>query len=359
MNTNTNTKTKQTVYAPKYYKKFKCIADRCRHSCCVGWEIDIDSESEEKYSRLCGGYGENIKKSIARGDGAFFKLDERERCPHLDENGLCRIITELGEGYLCEICREHPRFYNRTLHGLEVGLGMACEEACRLILSEGGYDEIIAVSEAELSEDGSMEESDDGFDAVAERKRIYSVLALKDIPYSDKLSAIYREYGVYPDILSDGEARELLESLEYLDEWHKKLFGVYSLLPCKELSSSLEEKLERALAYFIFRHCSSAQTREEFCSSLGFCIFCERLLASSAVFWDMAGDMEFAELARVVSEELEYSEDNTEGVKWWVVDRFADQQRNGDGDATGCNGLQRIATDCNGLQRIVTDCNGL
>mgnify|MGYP006874698003 CR=1 FL=1 len=34
---------------PDYYKEFKCIAGECRHSCCIGWEIDID---EETYKRM-------------------------------------------------------------------------------------------------------------------------------------------------------------------------------------------------------------------------------------------------------------------------------------------------------------------
>ena len=37
------------LYAPTYYKNFKCIADACEHSCCIGWEIDIDPEALEKY----------------------------------------------------------------------------------------------------------------------------------------------------------------------------------------------------------------------------------------------------------------------------------------------------------------------
>ena len=30
------------IIAPNYYPAFRCIADKCRHSCCIGWEIDID-----------------------------------------------------------------------------------------------------------------------------------------------------------------------------------------------------------------------------------------------------------------------------------------------------------------------------
>ena len=33
------------VYAePDFYGKFKCTAEKCRHSCCIGWEIDIDDD---------------------------------------------------------------------------------------------------------------------------------------------------------------------------------------------------------------------------------------------------------------------------------------------------------------------------
>ena len=32
-------------YIPDYYKDFQCIADKCKDSCCIGWEIMIDSKS--------------------------------------------------------------------------------------------------------------------------------------------------------------------------------------------------------------------------------------------------------------------------------------------------------------------------
>ena len=37
------------MLVPNYYKDFLCIADKCRHSCCIGWEIDIDEETLEFY----------------------------------------------------------------------------------------------------------------------------------------------------------------------------------------------------------------------------------------------------------------------------------------------------------------------
>ena len=40
------------LYAPKYYERFKCIADKCSHSCCIGWEIDVDADTLKKYKSL-------------------------------------------------------------------------------------------------------------------------------------------------------------------------------------------------------------------------------------------------------------------------------------------------------------------
>ena len=130
---------------PDYYKDFSCIADKCSHSCCIGWEIDIDEKTLKKYSSLKEGYGKEIINTVENEEAAYFKLCEDERCPHLDEKGLCRIISNLGEDYLCEICREHPRFYNDTARGKFVGIGMACEEAARIILqNDFSIDEISA-----------------------------------------------------------------------------------------------------------------------------------------------------------------------------------------------------------------------
>ena len=290
------------LFAPAYYKEFKCIADKCRHTCCVGWEIDVDSESMEKYSLRGDGYGREIMKSIELCDTPHFRLLEKDRCPHLDEKGLCRIISDLGEGYLCHICREHPRFYNDTPYGREVGLGMACEEACRLILSSDGYDDIAVIGEAEDGEEYFE------FDPIMQRERIYSVLSDRSVPYLSRLERIAGVYGVSPRDVPDTEWREIIGSLEYLDGKHRELFLGYS--SGNKLVGTSEEKLERALAYFIYRHCSPAWNEGEFRAALGFSLFCERLLASVS-----DGDGDIFEYARIISEEIEYSEENTERIK--------------------------------------------
>ena len=292
------------IYAPEYYKNFTCIADRCQHSCCIGWEIDIDEGTANLYSALNDGYGKCIKESVDYDVTPHFRLGENDRCPHLNDCGLCRIILGLGEGYLCEICREHPRFYNDTDRGKEVGLGMSCEEACRIILSSDGYDKTIPVGEL----DGEPEVCE--LDTVALRDKIYAILSDSTLPCTFRLDEISRIFGIYS--LTDSEAKELISSLEYLDKNHKKLFLEYS----SDVSAPQkhEKVLERALAYFIFRHCTEAFDEDEYRAALGFCLFCEKLLASLIISQNATSEEEIIELARILSEEIEYSEDNTNAI---------------------------------------------
>ena len=292
------------IYAPKYYTDFTCIADQCRHSCCVGWEIDIDKDTAELYSSITDGYGNNIRKSVIAEDMPHFCLTENDRCPHLNECGLCRIILELGEAYLCEICREHPRFYNDTRLGKEVGLGMSCAEACRIILSSDSYEEFIAVGELDAEpEVGEI-------DTVALREKIYGILSDRSLPYTFRRNEISRIFGIAD--LEDVEAKELISSLEYLDEIHREIFLSYS--DTTEVHPKYEKILERALAYFIFRHCSEALDGDEYRATLGLCLFCERLLASLTVSQNAETENDIFELARILSEEIEYSEDNTNAI---------------------------------------------
>ena len=293
------------IYAPKYYGEFACIADKCTHSCCVGWEIYIDAHTMEKYKTLDSAYADEIRKSI-EGEEPMFRMCADGRCPHLDERGLCRIIIDSGEEYLSDICREHPRFYNESARGLEVGLGMACEEAARIILSSDGYRDFAVVGES----DGDV--APVGIDTIGEIERIYDILAT-DGSYATKLSRIYDEWEVSPDRLSDGEWRELLSGLEYLDKAHAEMLASYS----SEIgeASDLDKLSERALAYFVYRHCASAGDEVDFSTSLGLALFLERLFAS-VMASEGVKDLEGAtRVARIISEEIEYSEENTDSIR--------------------------------------------
>ena len=128
------------VYVPPYYKDFRCIGGACSYNCCIGWEIDIDEDTLARYEKMDGAMGKRIRESIDKsGDVCHFRLVSGERCPHLNDQNLCNIITECGEGALCEICREHPRYYVTLGELREVGVGLACPEGARLVLSNDDF----------------------------------------------------------------------------------------------------------------------------------------------------------------------------------------------------------------------------
>ena len=292
---------------PRYYLDFKCIADRCRHSCCVGWEIDVDERTLSRYRALPDEKGDAILQSIEENeDGAHFRLCADERCPHLNEKGLCRIICALGESYLCDICREHPRFYNEIGGVWECGLGLACEEAARLVLSAENYDEFVMI------EDGDGEftpETVGEFNAFAYRAALYADLKTSHAPFALRLGEIEKMHGL--GVVLSREAHEtLFESLEYLNEAHRALFAsgyADEFSPCGVLAQSCE----RFFAYQIFRHASAAADIAEFAVAVSFAATLTRLFYMLA----STGDEPYAEYARVISEELEYSEDNTAAIR--------------------------------------------
>ena len=287
------------LYAPKYYKRFKCIADKCEHSCCVGWEIDIDNNTLEKYKGLKNSYSSAIMDSISTIDTPHFKLASHDRCPHLDGQGLCKIISNVGEDYLCDICREHPRFYNYT-NVAEVGIGMSCREAARIILSSSDYAEMEEIGETDANAYAAE------FDAREARNEIYAILNDTSLDYEARLDKIRKKYSV--NATNDSEWLSLLDSLEYLYEAHKALFMNYS---SQSRTNGKDEYLERAFAYFLYRHCTEAEDEYDFSARLSFCLFCERLL-SSLICHERAETLdEVAVLASIISEEIEYSDENT------------------------------------------------
>ena len=142
---------------PDYYDRFRCTASACSDTCCAGWEIEVDETTAEMYRSMPGPLGEEIReKLVVTPEENYFGL-ENGRCPFLDREGLCRIIREAGEEALCDICREHPRFYHWYGNVTEVGLGLCCEEAARLVFGSPEKTRFIA---EELPEDMDNREED-------------------------------------------------------------------------------------------------------------------------------------------------------------------------------------------------------
>lgn len=293
------------LLAPKYYKKFKCAADACRHSCCVGWEIDVDEDTLALYERVEGEIGERIRESIERcPDGAHFKLCEGERCALLDERGLCRIISALGEGALCDICREHPRFYNTVGTHLECGLGAACEVAAALILAEEDYRTLEHIE----GEDEITPVTGGNFDVEAARAALYTVLSDRERPIEERFAQLASVYALHA-LPRGEELRALLCSLEYLDQGHRAMLA--SLVDVAPPDNT-ECEQERFFAYLVYRHASAADSKEAFRAAVGMALLLTRL------FGALMHTHTPTESAVILSEEMEYSRENTEALLFAV-----------------------------------------
>ena len=135
------------VFAPDYYTDFQCTAGACRHTCCAGWEIDVDLETLKRYQAMDDPLGIRLRRHIALEPEPHFMLSAQDRCPFLTEQNLCEIILQAGKESLCQICADHPRFRNYWSDRIEMGLGMACEAAAGLILSSPHPLRLVCVSE--------------------------------------------------------------------------------------------------------------------------------------------------------------------------------------------------------------------
>lgn len=125
---------------PTFYHTFQCKANQCHHTCCQKWTIDVDEETAKLYQTLPTPLGEDLRKFMTVDDDGYYFMfsDKQPTCPLLREDGLCRVVLELGEDSLCDTCHMHPRFY-KYIEDLELcGVGLSCEESVEKLLATEG-----------------------------------------------------------------------------------------------------------------------------------------------------------------------------------------------------------------------------
>ena len=125
---------------PTFYHIFQCKANQCHHTCCQKWTIDVDEETAKLYQTLPTPLGEDLRKFMTVDDEGYYFMfsDKQPTCPLLREDGLCRVVLELGEDSLCDTCHMHPRFY-KYIEDLELcGVGLSCEESVEKLLATEG-----------------------------------------------------------------------------------------------------------------------------------------------------------------------------------------------------------------------------
>ena len=290
------------LYAPEYYRQFACIADRCRHSCCRLWDIGVD---EDTITLARSGGDILLDELLARTreceDGYYIEKCDGGACPFLDECGLCRLILAKGDEYLPRICREHPRFYNHVGDRIEVGLGLACEEAARLVLSTDGFDKTVEVGEI----DGEVEVTPYGYktrDGILER--------LASLPsYNCFVSEVVEKFNLSAIEEEQSGIADLFTNLEYLDSDEGALISSAA----SELAKVENEYQRRFFAYLIYRYLTVAESESEARSAIGLAVVLTNIF--TVIYNRLGGGLNSAvESARILSSEIEYSPDNVNEI---------------------------------------------
>lgn len=337
---------------PSYCRDFKCIADRCKDNCCIGWEIDIDSSSAEYYNNLKSDFGNKLRANIKKDNVCSFILKD-ERCPFLNEKNLCEIIITLGENRLCQICRDHPRYFEWYGVVKEGGIGLCCEEAARIILTNK---DIFSTYETECDDEACNDYNESLYNMLLfARDEIINTLENENLPLSQKISNIlsYAEevqfsadnyiYDTIPikDTYQNGitacDVKGFLESfacLEPIDEsWQNYLKNM------TDASGSLEDKLSQKCksydpylkniaVYFIWRYFLKGVYDEEILSKVFLMALSVAMIKLMYLYENADGDESCSLIAKNYSKEIEYSEENLEKIYDMVYDNPAFSKEN-------------------------------
>lgn len=190
---------------PTIYHTFQCKADRCENTCCQLWTIDIDETTAKRYHTMTGSLGESLRQAITVDDeGSHFIFSKKQpMCPLLNEQGLCKVVLELGEGGLCDTCHMHPRFY-KYIEDLELcGIGLSCEASVKLLAEDTQSNQVIFTIE-----------DDDGEFSPNERLGIHNVFEL----LAFDIDSARFQYSPNPNAQYYTELLELYGTTEPIDE---------------------------------------------------------------------------------------------------------------------------------------------
>ena len=328
---------------PAYYPDFACTADRCRDNCCrTGWEIDVDSATVDFYRTLPDPQRQRIFAGLSGdGEGNYTICPVNGQCPFLTKHGLCSLVLELGEDHIGDICALHPRYREWFPGRVEIGVGLCCEEAARLILSDPDPVEFETLVTDADPDDDQEEEAPLYLPLLSLRERLLDILQDRSLPLNRRLAQALRlaqsiqeqlNRGDLPredtplSALPAGDGSEVLSAalslhgeMETLEpEWHQRILDVHAP-DWQGFAAALGERVyeyEHLAVYLLFRYFLKAVYDENALVKVEqMVVMVLTMAALGAAQWQRRGVFTLAdqiEVARQYSKEVEYSDDNME-----------------------------------------------
>jgi lysine-N-methylase len=213
------------------YDKFKCIADKCRFTCCEGWDVGIDTDTYNKWKKENDKSGYilgNIKtKKCGSKTEYFINKKTNEACTFLDKQGLCQIVKSHGEEYLPLTCHMFPRIENIFEDKKELSLSCACPEVVELISSITGKINLIPENNANL-ESNLLE--------LKIRKAVVNIIQQENFLLEDKLIISFE---MLLTILKDENLSEDDSLLERLEKYNNREY----IQECVDMYQKIEFKI--------------------------------------------------------------------------------------------------------------------
>lgn len=84
---------------------------------------------------------------------------------------------------LCQICTDHPRYRSFFSERTEIGVGLCCEEAARLILTRPEKTTLVVTGEGELDEEGTA--------LLTLRGHLFAIAQNREEPINQRIEQIF------------------------------------------------------------------------------------------------------------------------------------------------------------------------
>ena len=268
--------------------------------------------------------GKRLRENISDENSFILK---NERCPFLNDDNLCDIIINCGESGLCQICRDHPRFFNWYGDIKEGGIGLSCQEGARLILTTDS----VSFDESEVCEEPeSVDEElfkllyfarEEMFGIIdSEDKTLCQCLCecldfahrlqfFVDNPHLSQADFSLSESPVQCDTVN--EMLRMFGETEPIDEsWTKQYESLLEFTFMGEVSFDIvsQRYLKNIFRYFIYRYFLDGVFYEEILSRVKFAAVSVIVIA---LMTGGKNDIEtWIEKSKLYSKQMEYSDEN-------------------------------------------------
>lgn len=290
-------------YYPDYYKKFKCIANLCPDSCCQGWDVVVDKESEDYYNSVQGKFGDKLREvTVTDEDGDRIFTLNNKRCPFWNKDELCDIYINLGEEHLCETCKKFPRITMDYDSFTEHTLSLACPKAAKLILGE---DFIIPDKNYNLN--NADYNSEDMKALLKQRQKAQEIITDKNFSFKERLNKLFEFFG--GKIPDKKTVFAIHERMDFINPEYSEVIKNASAFP---QSDNFDEVYTRMAVYYLYRYFLNSIDDMDVLNAVNKIFFAYVVTASIA---NSINDPDIVRIIQNYSKEVEHSYDNSQTLE--------------------------------------------